>query len=127
MAKRGVKHSDSAESIIKLVVILNYISAVFLGILGFIMIILSSLFWSMVSGLIKIPLIFMIVISLFMLGFGIFQFFVAGGLMKKESWARTSAIVLGVLMLFSFPIGTFIGIITIFFLVFNKEIIRMFH
>ncbi|MBI2449020.1 hypothetical protein HYV49_01865 [Candidatus Pacearchaeota archaeon] len=132
MKKRQLKASkissgESAESIVKLIAILHYISAVFLGILGFLMIVLSSFFWSVVSGLIRIPLAFMIMISLFIFAFGVFQFFVAGGLLKKESWARTSAIVLGILMLFSFPIGTFIGIITIYFLVFNREVIRMFR
>ena len=123
--KRDV--SEGSRSVLSLIAILHYISAVFLGILGFIMIMLSLFFWSSVEGLIRIPLVFMLFISLFIFAFGVFQFFVAGGLLRKELWAKTSAIVLGILMLFSFPIGTFIGIVTIYFLVFDRKVAKILH
>jgi hypothetical protein len=39
------------------------------------------------------------------------------GLMERRPWARTLAIVLGVLALFSFPVGTALGIYTLWVLV----------
>ena len=42
------------------------------------------------------------------------------GLLKYKSWARILAIILGVLNLFAFPIGTALGIYTLWALL-NKE------
>ena len=38
------------------------------------------------------------------------------GLLKRKSWARVLAIVIGILNLVNFPIGTAIGVYTIFVL-----------
>ncbi|MFZ6640098.1 hypothetical protein ACO0LL_10185 [Undibacterium sp. TC4M20W] len=39
------------------------------------------------------------------------HFFTSVGAQKKEPWARGASIVLGILMLFGFPIGTILGIV----------------
>ena len=119
--------NDNSGNIIELLAMLHYISSVFLVIFGFMIVVISSFFWASVSGLVKIPVGFMIIIALFILIFGVFQFFVASGLLRKELWSKTAALVLGILMLFGFPIGTFIGIVTIYFLVFNKKVRRRFR
>jgi hypothetical protein len=47
---------------------------------------------------------------------------VAGiGLLRERNWARITAIVLAVFMLFSFPIGTAIGVFGLWLFVFNDE------
>ncbi|MFZ6679004.1 hypothetical protein [Undibacterium sp. Tian12W] len=51
------------------------------------------------------------------LGLGVFiaiHFFTSVGAQKKEFWARGVSIVLGILMLFAFPIGTILGCILLF-------------
>jgi hypothetical protein len=48
------------------------------------------------------------------------------GLLKYKSWARILAIILGVLNLFAFPIGTALGIYTLWALL-NKETTALFE
>ena len=52
--------------------------------------------------------------------------FIAGfGLLKRREWARILAIVLGIIHLVGFPVGTAIGIYTLYIL-FNDETKRLF-
>src|SRR5688572_9379374 len=50
------------------------------------------------------------VILLFFLIPLLFHFFVAKGAKQGKSWARRASMVIGILMLFGFPIGTIIGV-----------------
>ena len=57
---------------------------------------------------------------------GILGLLVAWGLWNLRSWARIVAIILAVLNLLSFPIGTILGIIILWYL-FKQEIREAFH
>ena len=48
------------------------------------------------------------------------------GLLKYKSWARILAIILGIVNLFGFPIGTALGIYT-FWVMFNEETKHLFE
>lgn len=50
-------------------------------------------------------------VLIFTAAFAVVDFLTAQAVEKKESWSYTAAIVLGILMLFSFPIGTVLGIL----------------
>jgi hypothetical protein len=55
-------------------------------------------------------------VSAFMLIAGLVGALAGWGLMERRPWARTLAIVLGILVLFNFPIGTALGIFTLWVL-----------
>ena len=57
---------------------------------------------------------------------GIIYVIVGWGLWTMKSWARLAAIVLAVISLISFPIGTILGIIILWYL-FKPEIKEAFH
>jgi hypothetical protein len=45
-----------------------------------------------------------------MLGFFALHFFIARGAKARQPWARIVSLIIGLLMLFGFPVGTIIGI-----------------
>lgn len=51
-----------------------------------------------------------IIVLVFLVGIGIFHVVTAKAMRDKKSWARVAGIVLGILMLGSFPLGTIFGI-----------------
>ncbi|MGA7220532.1 MAG: zinc ribbon domain-containing protein [Candidatus Sulfotelmatobacter sp.] len=56
------------------------------------------------------------VIAIFVLAKALAGFFVGWGLMRRESWARVAALVLGFLSLFNVPFGTAVGVYTLWIL-----------
>ena len=67
-----------------------------------------------------------IIFAIIMLAIAVFEAFVGYGLWTKTSWARVAAIVLSVLSLFSFPIGTIIGAIGIWLFGFEETVKSLF-
>ncbi|RLF39790.1 MAG: hypothetical protein DRN21_03130 [Thermoplasmata archaeon] len=65
-------------------------------------------------------------IGAFFIILGLIALLVAYGLWTMKSWARMIAIIIAVLMLFNFPIGTILGIIILWYL-FKPEIKEAFH
>jgi hypothetical protein len=61
------------------------------------------------------PLLFMIIGSIFLF-IGAAELLVGWGLMQRQPWARTGAIVVGVLALIHPPFGTLLGIYTLWVL-----------
>ena len=59
------------------------------------------------------PLQYLHIIPIFTFGFGLLKLAAGLGLRTRRAWAEKLSIVLAVLMLFSFPIGTALGIYTI--------------
>jgi hypothetical protein len=55
-------------------------------------------------------------IGLILMGTGLLGVLAGWGLMERQSWARVLAIVLGILTLFHFPLGTGLGIYTLWVL-----------
>ena len=51
------------------------------------------------------------IVGLLMAAWAAFQYFVYRGMLEGKSWARIAAIVVGVLALLNFPIGTILGIL----------------
>lgn len=73
------------------------------------------------------------ILAKFILGVGVFllivtvlDIFVGYGLWRHKNWARITAIVLSVLGLLSFPIGTIFGIVVIYLFAFNKDVKNLF-
>lgn len=52
--------------------------------------------------------------AIFGLFFAVILFFISKGLMNQKQWARVATLIMGVMMLFGFPVGTIIGIILIY-------------
>ena len=52
-----------------------------------------------------------VVIGIISIAFGVFYILVQRAVAAGKSWGRIAAIVLGILSLFSFPIGTILGIL----------------
>ena len=63
--------------------------------------------------------------SLFFLGNAL-NIIAGVGLLKYRSWARILAIILGIINLFGFPVGTALGIYTLWAM-FNEEIKQLFE
>jgi hypothetical protein len=63
--------------------------------------------------------------GLFFLG-NVLNIIAGAGLLKYKSWARILAIILGIVNLFGFPIGTALGIYT-FWVMFNEETKQLFE
>jgi hypothetical protein len=59
---------------------------------------------------------FMVAVGLGVLALGLIGLAAAWGLWREESWARILALILGVLALFHFPLGTALGIYTLWVL-----------
>ena len=58
--------------------------------------------------------------------FGILDLIVAYGTWEMYKWARTAGIVLGVLSLLSFPVGTIIGLVILYYLTLHDETVAVF-
>lgn len=67
-----------------------------------------------------------IALGIFFLALAIFYVFVGFGLWNHSSWARIAVIVMSVLDLFSFPIGTIIGAVGIWLFGFDETIKSLF-
>ncbi len=119
--------TKSAETVVKIFAILSWIGAVFavLGGLGMLLggSFLSSLggglFGGVLGGLV-------VVMGIIMLVIGVLEAFVGFGLWQHKNWARITVIVLGALSLISFPLGTIIGILEIYFFGFDKTVKGLF-
>lgn len=61
-----------------------------------------------------------------MIGLGVLYVFLGRGLWQHQNWARIATIVLGVLALFAFPLGTVIGAIEIWLFGFDKTVKGLF-
>ena len=65
--------------------------------------------------------------SLIMLAIGILYIYLGKAITQYKLWAKILQIILGILGLFSFPIGTAIGIFVIWALLINKNIKNLFR
>ena len=66
-------------------------------------------------------------LGVFLILAGILDFFIAWGLFNLKNWARIVATIFSALSLFSFPVGTIVGIVVIYLLWFHKETKMSFH
>ena len=117
----------SAETVVKVFSVLYFLGAAFGilvglgfllggGLLGFG---LGAVLGGFFGGLLAVLGVVLIV-------YGVLDLFVGWGLWKHKNWARITAIVLGVLGLISFPIGTIFGILVIYFFGFNEDVKGLF-
>ena len=58
--------------------------------------------------------------------FGVLDLIVAYGTWEMYKWARTLGIILGVLSLISFPVGTIIGLVILYYLTLHDETVAVF-
>ena|SRR3989338_2131023 len=117
----------SAETVVKVFSVLYFLGAAFGilvglgfllggGLLGFG---LGAVLGGFFGGLLAVLGVVLII-------YGVLDLFVGWGLWKHKNWARITAIVLGVLGLISFPIGTIFGILVIYFFGFNEDVKGLF-
>ncbi len=66
-------------------------------------------------------------LGIFLILVGILDFFIAWGLFSLKNWVRIVATIFSALGLFSFPVGTIVGIVIIYLLWFHKETKIAFH
>ncbi len=119
---------NSAQTVVKVISVLYWIGAALGVIFGLMMLVGGSAVGMMGSlvgggvfgGLIAVMGVVMIVLAA--LGA-----FVGYGLWRYKSWARIVAIVLAVIGLLSFPIGTIINAVILYFVAFNKDVKALFH
>lgn len=64
--------------------------------------------------------IFSLVIAMVMLFFAVPGMLAGWGLLKRKSWARVLALVIGILNIMSFPIGTAVGMYTVYVLLLRE-------
>ena len=105
------KPTSLALSIIALQVMAWLSIITFLGIFGFQIYALYINPDEAMWGLMLLGEFAMSVVGLFL---GTLFFFTAKGLINQKKWARITAMFLGILLLFGFPIGTIVGILLIY-------------
>lgn len=116
-----------AEMVVKVLAILYWIGAAFSAIFG-----LMALFGGSALGALGGMFggffgAFVAVFGVVLIVLAALYAFVGRGLWQHKSWAKIVAIVLAVLSLLSFPIGTIVGAATIYFLGFNEEVKALFE
>ena len=123
---------DAAKTCVIVLAIIGFIGAAALAIRGLQMTILGlkagAIFSSSLFGN-------WIIMGIVLIGFGVFEFFVARGMLKFKNWARTTQLVLvaiGVVWnLWHFAaadVGSIIvGAAVFYLLVFEKSIVRLFR
>lgn len=99
------KGKDDAPVTVKIISILNYVNAALWFVIGLLMIISSSAMIeyalsaspelaSYDSGLLTMIMVF---IGIFLIGFGVFHFFIGRGLWRLKQWARIASVILGII------------------------------
>ncbi|MBI2148563.1 hypothetical protein HYU23_02690 [Candidatus Woesearchaeota archaeon] len=119
---------SSAQTVVKVISILYWIGAG-LGAIGGLLMLFGGSAIGM-TGFASISGLFgglFAAMGIVMIAFAVLGFFVGLGLWRNRNWARITAIVLGVIGLLSFPIGTIINAIIIYFLAFNKDVKNLFR
>lgn len=121
----------SAELIVNIVSVLMWIEAIIVFLSA-----LAVLFGALVPGGILADLLggleagfvsgVAVLLGILLIALAIFEAFVAVGLWRRRNWARIALIVLSVLALFSWPLGTIVGVICILLFAFNRSIKSLF-
>jgi hypothetical protein len=109
---------DSYRNMVQHVQILGwlYITWHLLGVLIAIVVFVTITGGGILSGdpdAIRITALVGTIIATFLLLLSVPGIVVGYGLLKRKTWARTLAIVLGILNLFNFPLGTALGVYTL--------------
>jgi len=123
----------NAGSILKVISVIDYIYAG-LFVFGAIILFIGGTAFSSLGFFHKMFFNFgglfggaLIFISLIFLALAILYFYIGKSIMQLKSWAKNTQIIMAVLQLFSFPIGTIIGIFILWALLINKETKDLFH
>ncbi|HLC86634.1 MAG TPA: hypothetical protein VJG30_05080 [Candidatus Nanoarchaeia archaeon] len=119
---------NTAQTVVKVLAVLYWIGAVFGAISG-----LAMLFGSGALGFTSGGLLggflggFAVLMGIVMLVIAALEAYVGWGLWNFKNWAKITAIVLAVIGLLAFPIGTIVGIVVIYLLGFNNDVKSLFH
>ena len=122
--KGGETVEQSTANIwVNIYAIIAWIDALLLGVIGFAL--LSGSAW---LGLGMIPWlgVFGAAISFLLIIVALFCLFLGIGLWKRQAWARIAMVVFSILSLFSFPLGTLIGVVGIWLFGFNDTVKGLF-
>ena len=119
---------NSAQTVVKVVSVLYWIGAVLSVLFGLMMLVGGSALGMFAGGLGGGILGgFAVLMGILMIIFAILGAIVGYGLWTHRSWARILGIVLSIIGLLSFPVGTIINAIIIYFLAFNKDVKMLFN
>lgn len=108
---KELQPNEKAARIIKFFAYLQIIAICSVGISRGIQILQKAAVFSLVN-----IITFIVAISVAS-GFIYFMFILSKALNEKSDWSRKAGIVLGVLMLFGFPIGTIAGLFILYWLI----------
>jgi len=114
---------STAETLVKVYAVLAWVGAVVMGLF-------ALFFFGMGPALPGMPMMlyggWMQAIAVVMLAIAVLDAIVGWGLWTKQPWARIAAIVVSVLQVFSFPIGTLVGGFGIYLFGFEPNVQKMF-
>ena len=121
--------SNNAQNLIKAISIIDYVYAGLLILAAIIMFLGGTFFTSLgmfhymfpqkvFTGLIGGVII---IASIFLVALAVLYFYLAKAILEYKMWAKVVQLILSILGIFSFPIGTAIGIYVIWVLLINKE------
>ena len=117
-------NKNTAEKVVKVIAVLYWMEAVLAFIGALASLFGSSFFGTAIPGVFATALLS--IIGIVMIFIALLDAFVGYGLWKHKNWARIIAIVLAAIGLLSFPIGTILSILVIYFFGFNKEVKNLF-
>jgi len=117
---------NTAQTVVKVLAVLYWIGAG-LSALGALMSLFGSGLGMMGGGVFGgLFGALMSIIGIVMLALAVLYAFVGYGLWMHKNWARIVALVLAVIGLLGFPIGTIVGAVIIYLLGFDKEVKDLF-
>jgi hypothetical protein len=116
---------STAEIIVKVYAVITWITAFFTLIGALFLLGIGSMMGTMSSDSMLVGALGAAA-GVFLLALGVFEAFVGWGLWKRQPWSRIAAIVVSVLSLFSFPVGTIIGAVGIWLFGFDETVKSLF-
>lgn len=113
---------DSLDGHIDLLGWIFIVSNIFvLFIMTFVMMILFGVgLFSGEAEAFGVMVMIMMIVGMMMLVFAVPGILAGWGLLKRKSWARILALVIGILNIMSFPIGTAVGMYTVYVLLLRE-------
>lgn len=128
---------DTAETIVKVYAILAWISALFTFFGALALLFVSSFMTGFAGGMMGWGMMdqafagsmfggFSIIFGVILLAIAVFDVIVGFGLWGRKNWARVVTVVFSVFSLFSFPLGTIVGALGIYFFGFDETVKGLF-
>jgi len=117
---------QTAKTIVLIIAILGFIGAGMALLGGLAMVFFGGVFFeSMMQGA-EVFAVLGGLAGVMLILIGALELWIFYKFLKYANWARIVVIILSVLMLFNFPLGTVLGALYIYFLAFNEDVKKLF-